>query len=58
MGDPIFIEVILSDVRVIRAILHVLTELIYQVVMGYILALECLFVRRVWAPVVRSCLVE
>jgi hypothetical protein len=27
-------------------------ELIYQMVMGWILVLECLFVRRMWVPAV------
>jgi hypothetical protein len=41
-GEPRPYRVSLSDVRVIIAINRVLVELLYQVVKGWVLALECL----------------
>jgi alpha-D-ribose 1-methylphosphonate 5-triphosphate synthase subunit PhnI len=45
-----------SDVRVIMTIMRILVEeLIYQVMMGQIPVLECMFLRNAWAPVAMSC---
>jgi hypothetical protein len=45
----------LSDVRVIMAIMRVLVEeLLFQATMGWILVLECLFLKCAWVLVVMS----
>jgi hypothetical protein len=57
MKKPAFTRASLSDVRVIILIIRVLVEeLLCQSVIGWILVLECLFVRCAWAPAVTSCL--
>jgi hypothetical protein len=41
---------------VIMTIMRILVEeLIYQVMMGQIPVLECMFLRNAWAPVAMSC---
>jgi hypothetical protein len=53
MENPVFTRANLFDVKVIMAIMHVLMEeLLCQPVMGWVLVLECLFIRCVWVPVV------
>jgi hypothetical protein len=53
MEKPTFTSANLSNIRVIMTIMRVLMEeWLCQAVMGWIPALECLFVRRAWVPVV------
>jgi hypothetical protein len=58
MENRTFIEVSLSDVRVIMTIMCVLVvEFLYKTVMGHVPILEWLFARHTWVPMGRSCLV-